>query len=920
MRRGKRSVFGETGSGDVTCSTPAWYPGALAALPLLGACLTSPNVLAQTAMPANSTASSNAPQPQSPANVAGAVGTTPAGNGDTPPTIERTPRSPPPESPAQGNGAGNVGDARAGGLDLGGGAPPQKPAGDGSAAPQELYLDVTINGEATGLIARFVSRAGRLSASGRDLRDLGILTDRLGLTAQPDVPLDSLTGLRYTFDAARQSVALQVPDALRQPSTLNARSVAAPSTATSQRGLVINYDLYSQTTPQWRTSMLDEFRYFAPTGVFSLTGILDVGRSQTRFTRYDTSWTRSKQDTLSTLLVGDTLSSSLGWSRSLRMGGVQWRSNFALRPDLITYPIPSLRGTTAVPSSVDLYINDIRQFSSQVPTGPFVLNQVPGISGAGVATVVTRDALGRTISTSVPLYVDTRLLAAGLTSYSVEAGFLRRNYGLSSFDYDARPVISQTTAYGYTSEITLNSHAELMPGQGVLGAGGLVRLGQAGVFNGALAVSAGKYAGQQIDLGYQLIRQNFSVNAETIRTLGNYGDTAAREGDIVPTAQDRATVSLPFLKRQSMALSYIGLRQRSGPSSRIGSLSYVVSVGTVGSINLSLFKDFGDQPSNGFFVSMNFGLGSSRSGGSGTSINATAGRQNGVDSYNVSATRPSDYAGGFGWAVQHGHAGTLGYDQGQVSYIGNAGEVTAVAQSFQGHVNTSLDLQGAIALMDGAVLLSRRIDDAFALVSTDGVKGIPVLHQNRVIGETNSRGLLLIPDLNAYQHNQVSIDAMKLPADAQVSSTAIDLVPESRAGVLGHFGIGRYDAASITLIDENRLPLAPGLRVINLSTGKETIVGYDGQTFVDGLQASNRLRITDGQRSCEVRFDYARAPDGALQTIGPLVCAGGVGATSRAGLPTGAQADKQDDSPAVRTITPRREGASGASGARGAIP
>jgi outer membrane usher protein len=794
-----------------------------------------------------------------------------------------------------------------GGLDLGGGTAPSTSTEDGSVTPQELYLDVTIDGEATGLIARFVSRNGKLSASGRDLRDLGILTDRLGLTALPDVPLERLPGLRYTFDPARQSVSLQVPDALRQPNTLNARATAAPPTATSQRGLILNYDIYSQTTPQWRTSMSNELRYFAPSGVFSLTGILDVDRVTSRATRYDTSWTRSKQDTLSTLLIGDTLSSSLGWSRSLRMGGIQWRRNFALRPDLITYPIPSLRGTTAVPSSVDLYINDIRQFSSQVPTGPFVLNQVPGISGAGVATVVTRDALGRSISTSVPLYVDTRLLAAGLTSYSVEAGFLRRNYGLSSFDYDPRPVISQTTAYGYTSEITLNSHGELTTGQGTLGAGALVRLGQAGVLNGALAFSAGKYAGQQIDLGYQLIRQNFSINAETIRTLGNYGDTAAREGDIVPTAQDRATVSLPFLKRQSIALSYIGLKQRTGPSSQIASLSYVLSIGTLGSINLSLFRDFGDQPTNGFFISMNVGLGSSRSGGSGTSISTTAGRQNGANSYNISATRPSDYAGGFGYAVQHGHAGTIGYDQGQVSYIGNTGEATLVAQSFQGQVNTSLDLQGAAVLMDGAVLLSRRIDDAFALVSTDGVKDIPVLHQNRVIGETNRRGLLLIPDLNAYQHNQVSIDAMKLPADARVSSTSIDLVPESRAGVLGHFGIGRYDAASITLIDENRLALAPGLRVINVATGAETIVGYDGQTFVDGLQASNHLRITDGQRSCDVRFDYQRAPDGALQTIGPLVCSGGVGASARAGLPSSAQADKQDDSPAVRTMTPRRD-------------
>jgi outer membrane usher protein len=63
-----------------------------------------------------------------------------------------------------------------------------------------------------------------------------------------------------------------------------------------------------------------------------------------------------------------------------------------------------------------------------VPSGPFIINQVAGINGAGQATLVTRDAAGRAVSTTLPLYVDTRMLAAGLTDYSVELGVLRRRY------------------------------------------------------------------------------------------------------------------------------------------------------------------------------------------------------------------------------------------------------------------------------------------------------------------------------------------------------------------------------------------------------------------------------------------------------------------------------------------------------------
>ena len=41
---------------------------------------------------------------------------------------------------------------------------------------------------------------------------------------------------------------------------------------------------------------------------------------------------------------------SLPWSRSMRLGGIQWRKNFALRPDLLTYPVASVRGTAVVPT------------------------------------------------------------------------------------------------------------------------------------------------------------------------------------------------------------------------------------------------------------------------------------------------------------------------------------------------------------------------------------------------------------------------------------------------------------------------------------------------------------------------------------------------------------------------------------------
>lgn len=732
--------------------------------------------------------------------------------------------------------------------------------------PHDVYLEVVLNGQSTSLIAHFRELNGRLAATGKDLSDIGLAIDRLGVADTAEVQLDSIPCLRYDYNTAHQSVHLQVPDSIRKPYTFDTRALAKIPPATSSRGLVINYDAFAQTNTAAQLAVWSEERYFDPAGVFSNTGIAYLYRNEHRYTRYDTSWSTSNPATLSTTQIGDTISSSLAWSRSIRIGGFQWRSNFALRPDLVTFPLPALAGSAVVPSSVDLYINNVRQFSGNVPSGPFIVNNVPGITGGGQATVITRDALGRTVAASVPLYVDMRLLAAGLSSYSFEAGFLRRAYGVDSFDYDPRPAISGSARHGVNDLLTVEAHAEATSGLYNAGAGALVQFGMAGVVNGSLSASTGRLAGTQASLGYELIEPRFSIDAQTIRAFGHYGDLAARDGTPVPTATDRVTLALPFFSRQTFSVSYIGFKFPQAPASRIGSVSYTLNFGNLASVNLSAYQDFKQHDSRGVFVSVSFGLGNH------TSINASVGRQSGQSNYNVNATRPPDYDGGWGWGVQAGGTGAFPYRQTQVQYLGSAGEVTAVAQDIAGSTGASLDVSGAVVLMDGSIQPSRRIDDGFALVSTDGVAGIPVLHENRVIGTTNRGGHLLIPDLNAYQNNQVNIDSMKLPADARIATTAMDLVPQAQSGVLAHFGVTHYSAASMILHGPDGKVLPPGARVHHVESGKDTIVGYDGLSFVDGLQRDNHLVIDSGTLHCAVDFAYERPGNGSLPTIGPLTC------------------------------------------------
>ncbi|MGE8331737.1 MAG: fimbrial biogenesis outer membrane usher protein, partial [Paraburkholderia nemoris] len=76
------------------------------------------------------------------------------------------------------------------------------------AAGRDLYLEVMLNGQRTSLIAHFRDVGGRLSATGKDLSEIGMATDKLGAADTASIELDQIPGLRYEYDASRQTIDL----------------------------------------------------------------------------------------------------------------------------------------------------------------------------------------------------------------------------------------------------------------------------------------------------------------------------------------------------------------------------------------------------------------------------------------------------------------------------------------------------------------------------------------------------------------------------------------------------------------------------------------------------------------------------------------------------------------------------------------
>jgi outer membrane usher protein len=751
-------------------------------------------------------------------------------------------------------------------------------AAPAAAATGELYLEVKLNGRSSGSVMRFVQLPGtsRLRASAEDLRSVGVVLSATPGAVPDELDLDQVPGLAYTFDAATQSIDLRVTDALRTPFVVETRPVRPVATGSASPGAVVNYDLYSRFGAGAQTSLLAEARYFNAQGVFSTTALAQVQGQRRSVLRYDSSWSHADPVTLTSLQVGDFISRSVPWSRSIRMGGVEYRKNFDLRPDVLTYPVPQIGGSAVVPSSVALYVNQMQQYAGTVPDGPFVLNQVAGLNGAGQATLVTRDALGREVATSIPLYIDTRLLAPGYDDYALGAGLVRRNYGFRSFSYAPQPALTGSLRRGLSDRITLEAHGEGSPRLVNGGAGALVRVGDIGVVNGALAASraGGSVAGSgvQASVGYQYLSPRYAIDVQSTRASSRYADLGSLEGTAVVRANDRVTVNASLPRGQNVSLSYVGLRLGTARTARIAALAYGVQLTPRSNLTVNAYRDLDGRGARGLMATLSLTL-PGRVGAS-----ATLGSQSGATSRTLSLARAGEVAASPGWSIQQGGQNGSSYVQGQAQYVGTMAQYNGALQHSDGRTQGALGMTGSVVAMNGRILPARQTGTAFALVST-GLPDVRVLHENRPIGRTDRHGDLLVPDLVPYAVNRLGIDADELPLELQVNQASVEVVPQRLAGVLAQLTIGRYDSATVRVVDTAGQSVPTGASVTFGNGAAPTIAGYDGVVFVPQVQPDNVLTLDwpaqDGAPAaghCIVRFTYDLRTAAPGATLGPLVC------------------------------------------------
>ncbi len=738
--------------------------------------------------------------------------------------------------------------------------------------PQTLLLEVTINTQKLADVIRVEKFAdGRLvlpieAWSEARLRPVG---EKLALPdGNQGYALDAVPGLQYKLDSGRLALDITAPAETFEANTLDdGRGGEAPPNK-APPGFYFNYNLTGTRSGDSSLSYGAFLEGVAFNGWGSLVtnGLMRGDDNQRQLIRTDTYWQKDLPGPMETLVMGDTIGSGGAWSRPARFGGIRWARNFSLRPGYFTFPMPSLSGSAALPSTIDVLVNNQRQQSQTVDPGPFAITNVPVVTGAGEVNLVVRDMLGVETLVTQSYYTSPTLLAAGLSDFSFESGLLRENYGSQSFDYGAA-FAAGTWRQGFNDALTGETRLELQQHRQ---AAGIELAGLLGHFAVARAATAyaradGEQGGHYL-LGLERRSLGGSGSLQGEHFDRGYVQFGALPNETRPRDRFTAGYGMPLFLGASAGVSYISQSSWDGDQFQLASANLGFSLPWNMYLNAYTSKQLDEDKGWSGGLNVILPLGSQRTV-SASSTHDTDGRLTNA----LQASQSVSQGPGLGWRLRTSDdpsqqlqgGGTLNTNYGQLDADANLGKDGTALR---------LGANGSIGWLQGLPFATRNIGQgSFAVVKVGDIKDVPVYRSNQIAATTNSSGLALVPNLLPYQKNQITIEPGELPFDVEIKGVKEMALPYARSGMLVEFPVRRSRNALVVLHQPNGKPVPGGTRVTVSPSGQKFIVAKRGQVYLTDLTTDNRIAVQWRDGHCDLAITLP-ADGQAEPHIGPLTC------------------------------------------------
>lgn len=645
-----------------------------------------------------------------------------------------------------------------------------------------------------------------------------------------------LTAIPYQLDAC--SMRLQVAAELPRR---HYRDIRAPDPAQmpAERGGYLNMDIFGFSSEHMGASVAGQTEL----GLSSAGGLWRTREVFLRegYRRLDSQVRWDFPSQMMALEAGDIINTGLSMSPNVRFGGLSWGTDFSQRPELPTYPLPSIQGNAALPSTAELYVDGQLRQSNRLSAGPYALDSQSGINGAGDLQVVVRDSLGRETRISQPFYSSPQLLRAGLSDYHLDIGYLREGFGTDNDHYRQgfasgrwRQGTQRLGTIGLRADILADSQSTQGEWSYSTPRWGLWQLGLGG------SHSRSDGWGERISAGYEWLSRRGSIQAQASASSPAFIELGREAGAIASSM--RIQTGWRVGPASSFTLGWSDEHRRDRDNLSIATASWQQTL----SANRQAYVSLIQSP----------GLG----------LNSSIGLTQGLIS-NWSLSSQLSHRASDGYGVQL----SLQWQPSESPWSARlAGEVRAHEQLTQanwlytgtrGQANVGIGERNGLSSVQGSVATSlawvpdnlfwsKRLQNGFVIVDA-GAPDITVYRNHQAVGRTDQHGQLLVSDTWPYQGTEFSLGWEDIPLNAQLGSLEATLRPPR--------GIGHVRLASANAVTSQSwqarldtgewLPAGSILR--NKDQTAELPSGLDGLLYLPSDWQGNSLEaILPDQRHC----------------------------------------------------------------------
>lgn len=327
---------------------------------------------------------------------------------------------------------------------------------------------------------------------------------------------------------------------------------------------------------------------------------------------------------------------------------------------------------------------------------------------------------------------------------------------------------------------------------------------------------------------------------------------------------EQATLSVaPFGRwAGTFGLGYFDITAHDSTRTRLANLSWSRGLWGNSSLHVALNKTLGEH---GMAAQIQLLIPFDQAG----SVSLSSQRDsNGERAQTLSYSRAAPAAGGIGWNLAASQNND-GYRQADITWKNRYSVLSGGVYGTSDDRTQWFDASGALVWMDNALFATSKINDAFVVVSTSGYSGVPVRYENQLLGNTDSRGHILVPWVSAWYPAKLTIDPLNLPADINTPQVEQRVSVREASGALVNFPLRKTRPLLLTLVDAHHHPLPPGTLVTEMHSGQTSQMGYGGQAWFDDVPEHSEISVSLPTGQCQ----HALTLNTEQYRAGPLVCA-----------------------------------------------